>query len=137
MPSHYYCSMAYCTCACTNGFHGYRLCVGGRSTNGCHGYRLSLCCSCQNSDKQEDEVVQSSSTSSELRADTNRRVLMQIQSIFGHLLEGKTQFHVPKGFWRDFRLPRQPLPRLRLVLWFHLRVVTMFIYCKHNYYGFL
>lgn len=28
---------------------------------------------------------------------------MQIQSIFGHLLEGKVQYHVPKGFWRDFR----------------------------------
>ena len=37
------------------------------------------------------------------RKDTNRKVLMQLQSIFGHLLDGKVQFHVPKGFWRDFR----------------------------------
>lgn len=37
------------------------------------------------------------------RKDTHRKVLMQLQSIFGHLLEGRLQFHVPKGFWRDFR----------------------------------
>lgn len=37
------------------------------------------------------------------RKDTHRKVLMQLQSIFGHLLEGRLQFHIPKGFWRDFR----------------------------------
>ena len=37
------------------------------------------------------------------RKDTHKRVLMQLQSIFGHLLDGRLQFHVPKGFWRDFR----------------------------------
>lgn len=37
------------------------------------------------------------------RKDTHKKVLMQLQSIFGHLMEGKLQFHIPKGFWRDFR----------------------------------
>ena len=37
------------------------------------------------------------------RKDTHKKVLMQLQSIFGHLMNGKLQFHIPKGFWRDFR----------------------------------
>ena len=36
--------------------------------------------------------------------DTQRKVLMQLQSIFAHLIEGRLQFHTPQGFWRDFRL---------------------------------
>lgn len=51
--------------------------------------------------KQENSDDVSSTTDD--RKETNRKVLMQIQSIFGHLQEGKVQFHVPKGFWRDFR----------------------------------
>ena len=43
------------------------------------------------------------SSAADDRNETNRKVLMQLQSIFGHLQEGKIQFHVPKGFWRDFR----------------------------------
>ncbi|XP_064393950.1 probable ubiquitin carboxyl-terminal hydrolase FAF-X [Halichondria panicea] len=38
------------------------------------------------------------------RKDTHKMVFTQLQSIFGHLMESRLQFHVPKGFWRDFRL---------------------------------
>uniref|UniRef100_A0A1X7THH0 Ubiquitin carboxyl-terminal hydrolase n=1 Tax=Amphimedon queenslandica TaxID=400682 RepID=A0A1X7THH0_AMPQE len=41
------------------------------------------------------------------RKETHIKVLMQLQTIFGHLLEGKVQFYVPKGFWKDFRLEGQ------------------------------
>ena len=57
-------------------------------------------------DSPVDLPVQSSSvssSSSEDRKDTQRKVLMQLQSIFAHLLEGRLQFHTPQGFWRDFR----------------------------------
>ena len=37
------------------------------------------------------------------RKDTNKKVLTQLQTIFGHLLQGRVQFHIPKGLWRDFR----------------------------------
>ena len=37
------------------------------------------------------------------RKDTNKKVLTQLQAIFGHLLQGRVQFHIPKGLWRDFR----------------------------------
>ena len=48
-----------------------------------------------------DEPLPSPSDSD--RKDTHKKVLMQLQSIFGHLMECKLQFHIPKGFWRDFR----------------------------------
>lgn len=51
-----------------------------------------------------DEQPLPSPSSDSDRKDTHKKVLMQLQSIFGHLMEGKLQFHVPKGFWRDFRL---------------------------------
>ncbi|XP_065887407.1 ubiquitin carboxyl-terminal hydrolase 9X-like isoform X3 [Dysidea avara] len=38
------------------------------------------------------------------RKDTNKKVLTQLQAIFGHLLLGCVKIHTPKGFWRDFRL---------------------------------
>lgn len=38
------------------------------------------------------------------RKDTNRRIVMQLQSIFAHLLLGKLQAHTPRGFWKDFKL---------------------------------
>ena len=37
------------------------------------------------------------------RKDNQKKVLMQLQLIFAHLIDGKVQFHVPQGFWRDFR----------------------------------
>ena len=40
---------------------------------------------------------------SDQRKDTNKKVLTQLQTIFGHLLQGRVQFHIPKGLWRDFR----------------------------------
>ena len=52
--------------------------------------------------KEEKSGNVFSSTTND-RNETNRKVLMQLQSIFGHLQEGKVQFHIPKGFWRDFR----------------------------------
>lgn len=44
-----------------------------------------------------------SSSSSSDRKDTQKKVLMQLQSIFAHLMDGKLQFHTPEGFWREFR----------------------------------
>lgn len=37
------------------------------------------------------------------RKNMHKKVLMQIQSIFSHLTDSRLQFHIPKGFWRDFR----------------------------------
>ncbi|KAL5475916.1 hypothetical protein EMCRGX_G025794 [Ephydatia muelleri] len=53
---------------------------------------------------QSSDNELSPSSSETNRKDTNRKVIMQVQSVFGHLLEGKLQYHVPEGFWRDFRL---------------------------------
>ena len=57
-------------------------------------------------DDPVDPPLQSpvASSSSVDRKDTQRKVLMQLQSIFAHLIEGRLQFHTPQGFWRDFRL---------------------------------
>ena len=40
---------------------------------------------------------------SDERKETNCQVMRQLQCIFGHLLEGRVQFYIPRGFWRDFR----------------------------------
>ena len=50
------------------------------------------------------------------RKETHCKVLMQLQSIFGHLLEGKVQFYIPKGFWKDFRYSRINLNFISLSL---------------------
>ncbi|CAI8002162.1 Probable ubiquitin carboxyl-terminal hydrolase FAF-X [Geodia barretti] len=56
-------------------------------------------------DESEGQALQSvPSSSSDDRKDTQKKVLMQLQSIFSHLLEGRLQFHTPQGFWREFRL---------------------------------
>jgi ubiquitin carboxyl-terminal hydrolase 9/24 len=56
-------------------------------------------------EESEGQALQSvPSSSSDNRKDTQRKVLMQLQSIFSHLLEGRLQFHTPQGFWREFRL---------------------------------
>jgi len=57
----------------------------------------------KNKDPEESNDDPAPSPSDTDRKDTHRKVLMQLQSIFGHLLEGRLQFHIPKGFWRDFR----------------------------------
>ena len=55
-------------------------------------------------EESEGQALQSvPSSSSDNRKDTQRKVLMQLQSIFSHLLEGRLQFHTPQGFWREFR----------------------------------
>lgn len=50
---------------------------------------------------EEDPAPSTSDTDD--RKNTNKKVLMQIQSIFSHLTDSKLQFHIPRGFWRDFR----------------------------------
>ena len=59
------------------------------------------CCSFVPPQESSDDPMPSPSETD--RKDTHRKVLMNVQSIFGHLLEGQLQFHIPKGFWRDFR----------------------------------
>ena len=59
-----------------------------------------------------DPPLESSPVSSSCsgdRKDTQRKVLMQLQSIFAHLIEGRVQFHTPQGFWREFRWEHAPV----------------------------
>ena len=42
-------------------------------------------------------------TKEQERKEYNQKVLRQVQGIFGHLLESKLQFHIPRGFWKTFR----------------------------------
>ena len=37
------------------------------------------------------------------RNEYNIQIFRHIQSIFGHLLESKLQFYVPRGFWKIFK----------------------------------
>ena len=37
------------------------------------------------------------------RNEYNIQILRHIQWIFGHLLESKLQYYVPKGFWKIFK----------------------------------
>lgn len=79
----------------------YSLCIVGYTTVVC------VLCEQDIEDGPVDGGLSSntvSSSSSENRKDTQRKVLMQLQSIFSHLLEGRLQFHTPQGFWREFRL---------------------------------
>ena len=36
-------------------------------------------------------------------------VFYQIQTIFGHLLEGKMQYYRPEAFWKSFKFWGQPI----------------------------
>ena len=37
------------------------------------------------------------------RNEYNIQILRQIQRIFGHLLDSKLQFYIPKEFWKIFK----------------------------------
>lgn len=37
------------------------------------------------------------------RNEYNLQILRHIQWIFGHLLESKLQYYVPRGFWKIFK----------------------------------
>ena len=64
---------------------------------------LTQCCSHSHQLDLPDDPPPLPSSSDSDRKDTHKMVFTQLQSIFGHLMEGRLQFHVPKGFWRDFR----------------------------------
>ena len=40
----------------------------------------------------------------EQRKEYNLCIYKHIQMIFGHLVQSQMQYHVPRGFWRQFRL---------------------------------
>ncbi|XP_041351568.1 probable ubiquitin carboxyl-terminal hydrolase FAF-X isoform X2 [Gigantopelta aegis] len=54
--------------------------------------------------KDEDKL-----NKTEERKDYNMGVLKQIQVIFGHLAASKLQYHVPRGFWKHFKLWGEPV----------------------------
>ena len=37
------------------------------------------------------------------------RILPELQSVFGHLLESRLQYYVPDNFWKTFKLWGQPV----------------------------
>ncbi|CAF0895252.1 unnamed protein product, partial [Didymodactylos carnosus] len=43
------------------------------------------------------------------RTDYNICILKHIQRIFGHCLESKLQFHIPRGFWKIFKFSGEPV----------------------------
>ncbi|CAF3682375.1 unnamed protein product [Rotaria sp. Silwood1] len=43
------------------------------------------------------------------RNEYNIQILRQIQRIFGHLLESKLQYYIPKGFWKIFKFAGEPV----------------------------
>lgn len=66
---------------------------------------------------QERDQEQASNDNKELiekrkqqeRQQYNKRILCQVQAIFGHLYDSRLQFYVPKGFWKSFRLWGEPV----------------------------
>jgi ubiquitin carboxyl-terminal hydrolase 9/24 len=49
-------------------------------------------------------VDEAPKTDEDLRKEYNISIMKNIQIIFGHLVESQMQYHIPKGFWREFRL---------------------------------
>ncbi|CAF1165958.1 unnamed protein product [Adineta steineri] len=43
------------------------------------------------------------------RNEYNIQILRQIQRIFGHLLESKLQYYIPKGYWKIFKFAGEPV----------------------------
>lgn len=70
------------------------------------------------------------------RKETHCKVLMQLQSIFGHLLEGKVQFYIPKGFWKDFRYSRINLNFISLSLSLRLEGQQVNLREQHDAFEF-
>lgn len=64
-------------------------------------------------DFDEDEDVQQTKISDEKPEEQQKTyhlgVLRHIQHIFGHLSKSDLQYHVPKRFWKHFRLQGEPL----------------------------
>jgi ubiquitin carboxyl-terminal hydrolase 9/24 len=58
----------------------------------------------ESSEDASKSVEETPKTDEELRREYNISILKNIQMIFGHLVESQMQYHVPKGFWRQFRL---------------------------------
>ncbi|XP_065055791.1 probable ubiquitin carboxyl-terminal hydrolase FAF-X isoform X1 [Rhopilema esculentum] len=61
----------------------------------------------EKSDRKSSMEVEK--TKEQERKEYNQKVLRQVQGIFGHLLESKLQFHIPRGFWKTFRLWGEPV----------------------------
>ncbi|XP_065644318.1 ubiquitin carboxyl-terminal hydrolase 9X isoform X4 [Hydra vulgaris] len=65
----------------------------------------------------DNDVTSSSSENKELveknkqkeRQQYNKKVLCQVQAIFGHLYGSKLQYYIPHGFWQVFRLWGEPV----------------------------
>jgi len=66
------------------------------------------------------------------RKDTNKKVLTQLQAIFGHLLQGRVQFHIPKGLWRDFRYCNIVLDCMDALM-IYGRFLDLVMYCIYIY----
>lgn len=60
-------------------------------------------------DKTDSSSSEVEKSKEQERKEYNLKVLRQVQGIFGHLSESKLQFHVPKGFWKSFRLWGEPV----------------------------
>jgi ubiquitin carboxyl-terminal hydrolase 9/24 len=45
--------------------------------------------------------------SSNERNEYNIQIFRHIQWIFGHLLESKLQFYIPRGFWKIFKYVKE------------------------------
>ncbi len=37
------------------------------------------------------------------------RILPELQSVFGHMLESRLQYYIPDNFWKKFKLWGQPV----------------------------
>ena len=60
-----------------------------------------------NSEQASEQAVDSqqiAKSEDEQRKEYNLCIYKHIQMIFGHLVESQMQYHVPRGFWRQFRL---------------------------------
>ncbi|CAF1148229.1 unnamed protein product [Rotaria sordida] len=59
--------------------------------------------------KDNKTTVSPTKDSKNDRNEYNIQIFRQIQRMFGHLLESKLQYYIPKGFWKIFKFAGEPV----------------------------